>query len=123
MMRARLSFGAALSLLVLAACSAPAPPPKPEFHAVTESPAPLDTAPADMAVLNRVSWGTETADAQTLAHESLQSWLAYQLKPPADDAMPPDAASQIAAMEISQKSVIQIDQEIRALQQTAQKAK
>src|ERR1700743_3643323 len=73
----------------------PPPPPKPVFHAVTEAPAPLDTAPSDIAVLNRVSWGAETADAQVLAGEGLQTWLEQQLNPSADDGLPPDAAAQI----------------------------
>ena len=90
---------------------------------MVETPAPLDTAPSDIAVLNRVSWGAETADAQVLAGESLQTWLEQQLNPSADDGLPPDAAAQIAAMEISQKSLVEIQAEVRALQQTAQKSR
>ena len=113
------------SFLALAACSSQpaAPPPKPEFHAVAETAAPLDTQPGDMAVLDRVSWGAETADAQALAVAGLQNYLHAQLNPAADDGLPPDANAQIAAMEISQKSLIEIDGEVRDLQKAAQAAK
>src|ERR1700722_2896491 len=99
------------SFLAMAACSSqpPAPPPKPQFHAVTESAAPLDTSPSDMAVLNRVSWGAETADAQALAATGLQNYLEAQLNPSADDGLPPEAEAQIAAMEISQKPLMEIN--------------
>ena len=56
----------------LTACSAPqAQPPKPQFHAVSESAAPLAADRSDLAVLNRVSWGANTADAQALAATGL----------------------------------------------------
>ena len=112
----------ALSALVAGACT-PTPPPKPQFHAVAETTAALDTMPGDMAVLNRVSWGANTADAQRLAQEGLQAWLDRQLKPSADDGLPPDAQAQIAAMEISQKSIVQIQADVRLLQQAAQKSR
>ena len=114
-----------LALLLGTACAptTPPPPPKPMFRPVAESTAPLDTTPSDIAVLNRVSWGAETADAQVLANKSLQAWLDQQLNPSADDGLPPDAAAQIAAMEISQKPLVAIQAEVRDLQQTAQKAK
>jgi len=111
--------------IALAACSSQnaAPPPKPEFHAVLETPAPLDSRPSDMAVLNRVSWGAETADAQTLAATGLQNYLRAQLNPSANDGLPSDAQGQIAAMEISQMSLVAIDREVRYLQKLAQAAK
>jgi uncharacterized protein (DUF1800 family) len=119
----------ALLLGAVTACTQTATPPPaippspPQFHAVQESTAPLDTSPSDMAVLNRVSWGAQTADAQTLAALGLQKYLNAQLNPSADDGLPPDAAAQIAAMEISQKPLMAINQEVRELQQTARKLK
>src|ERR1700690_1794153 len=116
-----------LLLGAVAACTqAPTPnppPPTPQFHAVRESVAPLDTSPPDMAVLNRISWGAETADAQALAASGLQNYLNGQLNASADDGLPPDASAQIAAMEISQKSLMAINQEVRELQRAAQKLK
>ena len=90
---------------------------------MTETAAPLDTAPADMAILNRVSWGAETSDAQLLKREGLRSWLNGQLSPAADDGLPPDARNQIAAMEISQKTLVEINGEILALRKAAQAKK
>ena len=78
---------------------------------------------ADMAVLNRVSWGAETADAQSLAQTGLARYLDEQLNPPDDDGLPPDVKAQIAAMEISRKSVVEIMAETRGLQQAAQRLK
>jgi uncharacterized protein (DUF1800 family) len=106
----------------VAACTQ-TPPPKPQFHAVSESTAPLDTSPSDMAVLNRASWGAETADAQALAATGLQNYLRAQLNPSEDDGLPADAKNQIAAMEISRLPLVAINQEARSLQQAAQKLK
>ena len=52
-----------------------------------------------------------------------QNYLNAQFNPSADDGLPPDASAQIAAMEISQKSLMQINQEVRDLQQAAQALK
>jgi uncharacterized protein (DUF1800 family) len=129
MMRRTLKLSPSFALLfgAVAACTPATPnPPIPatsQFRAVTESTAPLDNSPSDIAVLNRVSWGAETADAQALAAMGLQKYLAAQLNPPADDGLPPEAQAQIAAMEISQKSLMEINQEVRGLQQAAQKLK
>src|ERR1700685_4324304 len=103
----RLCFLAGMILGVTGCAQTPAPSPaKPEFHAVAETPAALDSTPSDMAVLNRISWGADTADAQALAATGLKNYLTAQLNPSADDGLPPDAAAQIAAMEISQKPLI-----------------
>lgn len=88
-----------------------------------ESPAALDTSRADLAILNRLSWGAETSDAQLLQREGLQAWLDRQLDPPSDDGLPADARAQIAAMEISQKNLVQIDDEVRQMRQAAQAKK
>jgi hypothetical protein len=80
----------------------------------------LDTAPADIAVLNRLSWGAETSDAQLLQREGLQAWLSRQLNPSPDDGLPGDARAQIAAMEISQKPLVPLNDEIREMRQAAQ---
>jgi uncharacterized protein (DUF1800 family) len=115
-------------VLLLAACAPatrapPAPPPPPQFRAVSESSAALDTAPADIAVLNRLSWGAETSDAQLLRREGLQAWLNRQLTPARDDGLPGDAQAEIATMEISQNNIIQLNDEIREMRQAAQAKK
>jgi uncharacterized protein (DUF1800 family) len=115
--------GAMASCAPVAASNPSGPPPTTRFHAVSESTAPLDISPTDMAVLNRISWGAETSDAQALAASGLARYLNAQLNPSADDGLPPDASAQIAAMEISQKSLMAINQEIRDLQKDAQGVK
>jgi uncharacterized protein (DUF1800 family) len=100
-------------LLPLTGCTSPKPPP-PAFHPVAESPAPLDTNPQDVAILNRVSWGANTAGAQAVAAQGIVRYLEAQLHPSADDHLPPDAMAQIAAMSITQKPMSEIAAEIRA---------
>jgi uncharacterized protein (DUF1800 family) len=115
--------GSMASCAPMAAPHPAGPPQTPQFHAVSESTAPLDTSPSDMAVLNRISWGAETADAQALATSGLTRYLNAQLNPSADDGLPPDASAQIAAMEISQKPLMAINQEVRDMQKAAQAVK
>ena len=79
-------------------------------------------SPSDLALVNRLSWG-ETAEGDTLGGLSAQAWLARQLHPGADDGLPPAVQARIAAMDISQKSPAQLNEEVRLLRQTAQGAK
>jgi uncharacterized protein (DUF1800 family) len=116
-------FTAALLLAACAPASHLPPASAPQFHAVVETPAALDTSRSDLAILNRLSWGAETSDAQLLQREGLQAWLDRQLAPPPDDGLPDDARAQIAAMEISQKNLVQIDDEVRQMRQAAQARK
>jgi uncharacterized protein (DUF1800 family) len=115
----RVSF---VCVLVGAAC-APTPPPAPHYTQVPESAAPLDTNSGDIAMLNRISWGAGTSSAQLLAAEGLDGYLQSQLHPSADDGLPNDARIQIAAMDITQESLLQINDEIRALREAARAAK
>ena len=101
------------ALLLPAACSTPKPAP-PAFHPVAESPAPLDTNPQDIAILNRVSWGANTAGAQAVEAQGIAHYLDEQLHPTADDHLPPDARAQIAAMSITRKPMSEIVSELRA---------
>ena len=117
-----------VGVLLAAACAPtvqtpPQPATPPQFHAVTESSAALDTSPTDIAVLNRLSWGAETSDAQLLRRQGLETWLNRQLNPSPNDGLPGDAQAQIAAMEISQKNLVQLNDELRDLRQTAQAKK
>src|SRR5579883_988940 len=117
----------ALMTGLMSACAPSAlkqqPAPRPEFRAVAESDAALDTDPTDIAVLNRLSWGADTADAQLLQRVGLSNWLDRQLHPPADDGLPPEAQSQIAAMEISRENLVQINDQLRAEREAAQAKK
>lgn len=103
----------------LAGCA----PPSPQYVAVPETDAPLDSSATDLAVLNRVTWGANTASAQRLANEGLDAYLRSQLHPTLDDGLPQNAALEIAGMDIAREPLQQIIQKVRALQKAAQKAK
>ena len=79
-------------------------------------------AASDLALVNRLSWG-ESADGRTLDGQSADAWLARQLRPSDDDGLPPQVQAQIGAMEISQKSLAQINDEVRQLREAQQRAK
>ena len=79
-------------------------------------------AASDLALVNRLSWG-ETGQGDTLGGQSAQTWLEQQLQPSSDDGLPPQVQAQIGAMEISQKSLPQINDEVRELREQAQRAK
>jgi len=79
-------------------------------------------AASDLALVNRLSWG-ETADGSTLGGQSPRAWLRRQLHPSDDDGLPPAVQAQIAAMEISQKSLTELNDEVRSLREAAQAVK
>ncbi len=114
-----------LAGILVGAAAACAPTPRPAAHYVPapEAATPLDTKPGDIAVLNRVSWGADTASAQMLAGEGLDKYLQSELHPSADDGLPQEAQIEIAAMDITRQSLSQINDEIRALRETAKKLK
>ena len=89
--------------------------------ASTASAAPVD--PTTLAVVNRASWGAQAMDVQTLADQGLSAWLDTQLHPSDDDGLPQAIRDQIAAMEIAQKSLVEINNKVRVLQKAAQNAK
>src|ERR1700742_2093729 len=78
------------------------------------SAAPSDRA-ADLALVNRLSWG-ETAQGDTMGGLSREAWLRAQLHPGTDDGLPPQVQAMIARLEISQKPLEQIAVETRDLQ-------
>jgi uncharacterized protein (DUF1800 family) len=114
-------------LVALASCapSQPSPGPlvRPTYHPIAETAAPLDDDQRDVATLNRVSWGVNTPSAQALAALGLDGYLAAQLQPSADDGLPETAQLEIAGMDITRKSIAQINNEVLRLRATAQRAK
>jgi uncharacterized protein (DUF1800 family) len=110
-----------LGVLVLAACARPVEPLR--YHLVTETRAPLDTDATDIEILNRVSWGANAAGAQMLRVDGLKRYLHRQLHPSDDDGLPPQVQAQIAAMEISGKSLAELDDSLKDLRQAVQRAK
>jgi hypothetical protein len=78
-------------------------------------------ASSDLALVNRLTWGETTQD-DSLNGQSLQAWEQQQLHP-GDDGLPQEVQAVIAGMEISQKSLSQLNDELRQLQQAHQRAK
>jgi uncharacterized protein (DUF1800 family) len=77
----------------------------------TASPALAD----DLAFVNRLTWG-QTAQGDTLNGKSREAWLDAQLHPGADDGLPAEVQTAIAAMEISQRPLEEIAVETRQMQ-------
>ena len=61
----------------------------------------IDLAPADFALVNRVSWGASATVAADFQRRGRSDWLQSQLHPPASDALPADVAAAIDAYSIS----------------------
>ena len=57
-----------------------------------------DFSPHDLALLDRLTWGATTSSAEHLHSVGLERWLAEQLHPPGNFALPEAVKSQIAAM-------------------------
>jgi len=57
--------------------------------------------PVDLALLNRVTWGANAADAAELGALGPERWLQRQLHPSPADRLPPAAQAQIDAVPIS----------------------
>ena len=77
----------------------------------------------DLAFADRLTWGVNVSDAQSLADRGLSAWLDVQLHPSDDDGLPKPVQDQIAALEISRKNLVEINSEVRALQRAAQQAR
>jgi uncharacterized protein (DUF1800 family) len=92
----------------------------PAFMALAALPA--FSAPDDLALANRLTWG-QTANGQALDGQSARRWLQSQLHPSDDDGLPPQVQAQIAALEISQKSLTELNDEVRTLREAQQHAK
>jgi len=95
-MRRALQLGAGLGLVVSAAAMATAP-----------ARAAPDQAQA-LALLNRVTWGATPASAAEIEAVGPDRWLARQLHPGADDALPPAVQAQIDALPISSEPMAQL---------------
>ncbi len=55
-------------------------------------------SPRDLALMNRVTWGADEADAATIARLGASRWLDRQLHPAAGDHLPPAIQARIDAM-------------------------
>lgn len=76
-------------------------------------PAYADPAPADIALVNRLTWGVDEASAKAVEDAGPSRFVEQQLRAQASN-LPPQAQAQIDAMRISRESMAQLVVEIDA---------
>ena len=104
--------------LCLSACVPASPRPS---DAAATIPDQTLSAQQRLQWLDRVTWGaSDSADAQ-LQRQGLQRWLTEQLHPQ-HLAMPPEAQQRIAALDISQRSMVDIQRNIAAQREAVRTA-
>jgi uncharacterized protein (DUF1800 family) len=100
--------------LVLSVCTAPL-----GLARADEPQAARRLSPADLALLNRVTWGADAADAEAMARLGPDRWLDQQLHPAPGDHLPPAIQAHIDGLPISHtpltEIVIDADVQNRAL--------
>jgi uncharacterized protein (DUF1800 family) len=87
---------------------------------VAAAPAIVAAAPsaADLALLNRASWGVSASSAADFEKLGADRWLERQLHPPITDRLPPEAEAQIAAL-TTQRPMVQEVRDLNAENQFA----
>ncbi|THD56304.1 MAG: DUF1800 domain-containing protein [Phenylobacterium sp.] len=75
----------------------------------------------DLALLNRVSWGESATSADDLQKMGARAWLERQLRPRAEDRLPPEAQAQIDALSISKTPMTDLVVQLNAQSQAANK--
>ncbi|MGA0600329.1 DUF1800 domain-containing protein [Caulobacter sp. KR2-114] len=98
-----------LPLLLIATALAAAP----AGASAAAPPPPGMISARDLAFLNRVTWGANQADAEALVRDGRSRWLARQLQPAADDALPAAAQAQLDGLAISH---LKLKDEVQALE-------
>jgi len=73
---------------------------------VLAAPASAAPTPAELALVNRVTWGVNADSAAAIARMGADRWLERQLHPSADDRLPPPVAAEIQAMPMLQTPLI-----------------
>lgn len=101
-------LAAAVSASLLAGCAADAPP---RGASATSAGAVAAAAPGTVALLERVTWGVDSATIEQVARQGRERYLAGQLHPgPA--VLPPGVQAQIDALTISQRPLDQLVMEV-----------
>ena len=70
--------------------------------------------PKTLALVNRVTWGADQADAAGVASLGVARWLDRQLHPPSGDRLPPEVQAEIAAMPYTSVPMAQLVADARA---------
>ncbi|MBV8747401.1 MAG: DUF1800 family protein, partial [Xanthobacteraceae bacterium] len=62
----------------------------------------------DVALLNRITWGTNASTAQRFSRLGADAFIREQLHPPSGERLPPAVQAQINALKISQQPAAQL---------------
>lgn len=115
--RARIGIGAGLILALCSGCGGPALGPGSADAALPQGPA---EAPAEqLRLVNRLTWGANGPAFRQISSQGSQRYLEAQLRAQPAVPLPEGATAQIAAMEISRKSIPQLIQETEAQRKAA----
>jgi len=118
-----LSAAALAGTLWLGACASHAPPDAASAQAALPDTAAVPlSATQRLQWLDRVSWGASDSADQQLQRLGLQRWLDAQLAPRQPPRLPAQAEQQIAALEISQRSMLELQRDIAAQRLAARTA-
>jgi uncharacterized protein (DUF1800 family) len=79
-----------------------------------QAPAGEPLNPADLALLNRVTWGVSASSAADMARLGPVKWLDAQLHPATGDHLPADAQAEIDALPLSHISVTDLARKLDA---------
>ncbi len=74
---------------------------------------------SDIALVNRVTFGANEHDVEAVRRLGAQRWLDGQLRPSADDALPPEISQRIAQFRISQRPLLTLLDELDAQNRAA----
>ena len=113
----RLVAAATVAAFALSACAAP-PPASRETGASGQPVARVQSAEAELHLLNRVTWGASASAARELEAYGTERYLERQLKP-GRAVLPPAVQAQIDAMTISQRSMPELAQALEQQRRAA----
>nr|WP_295663789.1 DUF1800 domain-containing protein [Polymorphobacter sp.] len=82
------------------------------------SPAPHLTA-AQAALLDRLTWGTDTSDATAIVHDGTARWLDHQLHPAKVTPLPPEVAARIAVLPVTKTPMLEAVRQVEDLNRVA----
>jgi len=71
-----------------------------------------DSDPADIALVNRLTWGATTSEVARLRAMGTENWLQAELHPSASDRLPPQAQAMIDAMPALHRPTLDMAREL-----------
>src|SRR5262245_15056008 len=93
--------------VLLAACAGAPPVVPPPARQL-----PSYTAAEQLLLLDRLTWGANAAAAREMERLGAAQWIERQLKAPATDDLPPEAAELVASLNISRRTALELAGEL-----------